>query len=128
MRTNRQSRSNSGYYLWAPRTSAERPCAAGTRASCPGTDTAFVPHYTSDRSIAVSARGLQRMMSREFPAHALAIFRVVLMTGLLGWLALLTRPAMAAEPEVTEGFINTSPAEVWRIFTTSEGYKLTGAA
>ena len=55
--------------------------------------------------------------------------RVVVITGLLlGWLTLLSRPAAAAEPEVTEGFINTSPAEVWRIFTTSEGYKLTGAA
>jgi uncharacterized protein YndB with AHSA1/START domain len=52
---------------------------------------------------------------------------------LLGWLVLFTRPASAAEPvagipEVTEGFINTSTADVWRIFTTSEGYKLTGAA
>jgi uncharacterized protein YndB with AHSA1/START domain len=55
--------------------------------------------------------------------------RVVVMLGLvLGGLALLTRPALAAGPEVTEGFINTSPAEVWRIFTTAEGYKLTGAA
>jgi uncharacterized protein YndB with AHSA1/START domain len=55
--------------------------------------------------------------------------RVVVITGLLlAWLALLTRPAAAAGPEITEGFINTSPAEVWRIFTTSEGYKLTGAA
>jgi uncharacterized protein YndB with AHSA1/START domain len=46
----------------------------------------------------------------------------------LGCLALSTRPAVAAEPQVTEGFINASPAEVWRIFTTAEGYKLTGAA
>lgn len=60
-----------------------------------------------------------------FPRDA----RVVVILGLvLGWLALLTRPALAAEPQVTEGFINTSPAEVWRIFTTAEGYKLTGAA
>lgn len=51
-----------------------------------------------------------------------------MMGALLGWLALSTRPAAAAEPEVTEGFINTSTAEVWRIFTTSEGYKQTGAA
>lgn len=64
-------------------------------------------------------------MNREFPARAA---RVVLMMGaLLGWLALLTRPVLAAGPEVTEGFINTSTADVWRIFTTSEGYKLTGA-
>jgi uncharacterized protein YndB with AHSA1/START domain len=66
------------------------------------------------------------MMSTEFPARGA---RLVLMMGaLLGWLALLTRPAVAAGPEVTEGFINTSTADVWRIFTTSEGYKLTGAA
>lgn len=41
-------------------------------------------------------------------------------------LALLSQPASAAEPLLTEGFINTSTAEVWRIFTTAEGYKLTG--
>lgn len=46
----------------------------------------------------------------------------------LGLLALLTRPAAAAEPQVTEGFVNATTAEVWRLFTTSEGYKLTGAA
>lgn len=34
----------------------------------------------------------------------------------------------AAEPQVTEGFINASPAEVWRVFTTAEGFKATGAA
>lgn len=45
----------------------------------------------------------------------------------IGWL-LVARSAQAAEPQVTEGFINTSPAEVWRIFTTAEGYKKTGAA
>lgn len=43
-------------------------------------------------------------------------------------LALMARTATAAEPQVTEGFINTSPAEVWRLFTTAEGYKLTGVA
>jgi uncharacterized protein YndB with AHSA1/START domain len=35
---------------------------------------------------------------------------------------------MAAEPQVTEGFINAPAAEVWRLFTTAEGYKLTGVA
>lgn len=34
----------------------------------------------------------------------------------------------AAEPQATEGFINASPAEVWRIFTTADGYKQTGVA
>jgi uncharacterized protein YndB with AHSA1/START domain len=32
-----------------------------------------------------------------------------------------------AEPQVTEGFINAPVAEVWRLFTTSEGYRATGA-
>ena len=47
---------------------------------------------------------------------------------LLGALTLLTRPTLADTPQVTEGFINASSAEVWRVFTTDEGYKLTGAA
>jgi uncharacterized protein YndB with AHSA1/START domain len=34
----------------------------------------------------------------------------------------------AAEPQVTEGFINAPIAEVWRLFTTSEGFKSTGVA
>jgi uncharacterized protein YndB with AHSA1/START domain len=34
----------------------------------------------------------------------------------------------AGEPQVTEGFVNAPIAEVWRIFTTSEGFKTTGAA
>jgi uncharacterized protein YndB with AHSA1/START domain len=61
--------------------------------------------------------------SPQFPPR-----RGVLIGLILGWLALLTRPAMAVEPEVTEGFVNASPSEVWRVFTTAEGYKLTGAA
>ena len=36
--------------------------------------------------------------------------------------------AQAAEPQVTEGFINAPVAEVWRLFTTSDGYKATGVA
>jgi uncharacterized protein YndB with AHSA1/START domain len=36
--------------------------------------------------------------------------------------------AGAAEPQVTEGFVNAPVAEVWRIFTTSQGYRATGAA
>lgn len=41
-----------------------------------------------------------------------------------GWAHL----AHAAEPQVTEGFINAAPAEVWRIFTTAEGYERAGVA
>lgn len=33
----------------------------------------------------------------------------------------------AAEPQVTEGFVNAPVAEVWRLFTTAEGYQATGA-
>jgi uncharacterized protein YndB with AHSA1/START domain len=47
---------------------------------------------------------------------------------ILAWGALFIRPAAAAEPQVTEGFINAAAPEVWRVFTTAEGYKLTGAA
>lgn len=32
------------------------------------------------------------------------------------------------DPQVTEGFVNAPLAEVWRVFTTSDGYKATGAA
>lgn len=34
----------------------------------------------------------------------------------------------AAEPQVTEGFINAPVAEVWRLFTTADGFKSTGVA
>jgi uncharacterized protein YndB with AHSA1/START domain len=47
---------------------------------------------------------------------------------LLGAAWVWSQAAVAAEPQVTEGFVNASPAEVWRIFTTSEGYKQTGVA
>jgi uncharacterized protein YndB with AHSA1/START domain len=39
---------------------------------------------------------------------------------------LMAMALQAAEPQVTEGFINAPVAEVWRIFTTAEGYKTTG--
>jgi uncharacterized protein YndB with AHSA1/START domain len=42
-----------------------------------------------------------------------------------GWFA---AGAWGAEPQVTEGFVNAPVAEVWRIFTTSEGFLATGAA
>jgi len=32
------------------------------------------------------------------------------------------------EPQLTEGFVNAPVAEVWRLFTTSEGFLATGAA
>jgi uncharacterized protein YndB with AHSA1/START domain len=50
-----------------------------------------------------------------------------------GWpflavLAGLMTNAWGAEPQVTEGFVNAPVAEVWRLFTTSEGYLATGPA
>lgn len=47
---------------------------------------------------------------------------------ILGLAAVLIQPAAAAEPQVTEGFINAATPEVWRLFTTAEGYQLTGVA
>ena len=47
---------------------------------------------------------------------------------LIASLAGLMVSAHAAEPQVTEGFINAPVSEVWRLFTTSEGYKATGVA
>lgn len=42
--------------------------------------------------------------------------------------SLMVTAVHAAEPQVTEGFINAPVAQVWRIFTTSEGFKATGVA
>src|SRR5687768_1631355 len=55
------------------------------------------------------------------------------MTRVSQWLAVLAAAFMvsavhAAEPQVTEGFVNAPVADVWRIFTTSEGFKATGVA
>jgi uncharacterized protein YndB with AHSA1/START domain len=53
--------------------------------------------------------------------------------GLAGWVAwtlllCLGAPANASSPQVTEGVINASLAEVWRLFTTADGYRKTGVA
>src|SRR5262245_51725363 len=55
---------------------------------------------------------------------ALAGLRGLICLGLL----LLSDGLAAAEPLVTEGFINAPVREVWRLFTTSEGYKAFGVA
>ncbi|HEX7113946.1 MAG TPA: SRPBCC domain-containing protein [Steroidobacter sp.] len=48
---------------------------------------------------------------------------------ILSALALVAAPyGRAAEPLVTEVFINAPVGEVWRTFTTAEGYRATGAA
>jgi uncharacterized protein YndB with AHSA1/START domain len=48
-----------------------------------------------------------------------------LFTAVLGWLA---TTAWGMEPQVTEGFVNAPVAEVWRLFTTADGYLATGVA
>lgn len=52
--------------------------------------------------------------------RAKSLCLLALMTGVPG------TPVRAADPLVTEGFVNAPVAEVWRIFTTAEGYKATG--
>ena len=57
------------------------------------------------------------------PGHA-----AVLLALIVSLATLAIGPVAAAEPQVTEGFVNAPAAEVWRLFTTAEGYKLTGVA
>lgn len=47
---------------------------------------------------------------------------------LAGLVGLYAVTAGAAEPQVTEGFINAPVEEVWRLFTTADGYQATGVA
>jgi uncharacterized protein YndB with AHSA1/START domain len=62
-----------------------------------------------------------------FLLNASAWRRLPWLAGML-LLGMLGNGARAAEPQVTEGFINAPVAEVWRLFTTAEGYKSTGVA
>lgn len=48
----------------------------------------------------------------------------VLMTAALA----LPKSANAADTQLVDGFINAPASEVWRIFTTAEGYKSTGVS
>jgi uncharacterized protein YndB with AHSA1/START domain len=48
-----------------------------------------------------------------------------LFAAVAGWFA---TAAWGAEPQVTEGFVNAPIAEVWNLFTTSDGYLATGVA
>ena len=60
--------------------------------------------------------------SIRYPARRLATVAVALAAGLL------CSGVFAAPAQVTEGFVNAPVAEVWQLFTTSEGFKATGAA
>jgi len=60
---------------------------------------------------------------RSVHPRAATIFAVIFSV-----VSLFARPASAAEPQVTEGFINLATPEVWKLFTTSAGYQHTGVA
>lgn len=75
------------------------------------------------------------MMSKnpQFPAaNAIlkrsAVYADAMICVILGLAAVFMRPAAAAEPQVTEGFVNAATPEVWRLFTTAAGYEFTGVA
>ncbi len=51
----------------------------------------------------------------------------LLIAALACLMASLATSARAAEPLISEGFINASVAEVWRLFTTTAGYQAMGA-
>src|SRR5262245_16016583 len=74
------------------------------------------PQFPDGTSISARRIGLLHRLSRGCAAVLLS----------MAWF--WSQSALAAEPQVTEGFINASPSEVWRIFTTAEGYKQTGVA
>lgn len=48
--------------------------------------------------------------------------------GYLLAISLFAPHVQSAEPQVTEGFINAPVAEVWQLFTTSDGYQATGVS
>ncbi|MDY6948721.1 MAG: SRPBCC domain-containing protein [Pseudomonadota bacterium] len=75
------------------------------------------PQFPAKTIISVRVAALARSLRHWLPRAFLSI----------AWLCVV-HSAQAAEPQLTEGFINTAPAEVWKIFTTAEGYKQTGAA
>lgn len=74
------------------------------------------PQFPDRTSLSARCTGLLRSLERCLSA--------VLLSAACLW----SQVTLAAEPQVTEGFINASPSEVWRIFTTAEGFKQTGAA
>jgi uncharacterized protein YndB with AHSA1/START domain len=74
------------------------------------------PQFPDRTSISARRTGLSQRGGRCLSA--------VLLSAAWLW----SQATLAAEPQVTEGFINASPSEVWRIFTTAEGFKQTGAA
>lgn len=74
------------------------------------------PRIPDGTSISARRTGPRRGFSRWFATAMLSV----------AWL--WSQTALAAEPQVTEGFINAPTPEVWRIFTTAEGYKQTGVA
>ena len=82
--------------------------------------TRMSPQFPAKSAISVQVTGPESRIRAWFRSM------IPCLVGL--WAAHFTAAAQAAEPQVTEGFINTAPAEVWKIFTTAEGYKQTGVA
>jgi len=62
---------------------------------------------------------------REIALNSIKLKAINLVIAL--W-AMLPSMASAAEPQVTESFVNAPVAEVWSLFTTSDGFRRTGAA
>jgi uncharacterized protein YndB with AHSA1/START domain len=74
------------------------------------------------RTYRQALKSLAASLRASLPASLLAGLPTILLT------SLAVTAARAAEPQVTEGFINAPVAQVWRIFTTSDGFKATGVA
>jgi uncharacterized protein YndB with AHSA1/START domain len=69
--------------------------------------------------------------SKDRSSRGLACVGLLLLIGVPAWNARAAEPPAQARQDggqVTEGFINLPVGEVWKMFTTSEGYKATGVA
>jgi uncharacterized protein YndB with AHSA1/START domain len=67
----------------------------------------------------------QRVTTHPDLRQSAAARLILALAGLLAFLSAAV--ATAGEPQITEGFVNAPVAEVWRLFTTSDGFKATGA-
>src|SRR5262245_6222411 len=124
--------------LPAPRSSACSPMTSSVRIMRVGqVATSFLPVLVSvltgrkDRSIGQRSARIMRSsthFSLEVMCMRTRAMKPWLACPLALLMTLLSHGAVAAGPLVTEGFINAPVSEVWRLFTTSEGYKATGVA
>lgn len=65
----------------------------------------------------------QLLTATRFRAAVLILANVLAITARAG-----TAADSGGESQVTEGYVNAPVAEVWRLFTTADGYRLMGAA